>query len=87
MSEITSVKIKDVKAIDDYKLLITFDGDEKKIFDMKPRLGHPFYKELIDVSYFAKVRIDPYTKDTVIWPHEQDVSPHELYELSKQIEK
>ena len=82
MSEITSVKIMDVKAMDDYRLLITFDGNEQRIFDMKPRLGHPFYKELNEFSYFSQVKIDPFTGDTVTWPHEQDIAPHELYEAS-----
>ena len=32
------IRIKEVKPLDDYKLLITFENNEKKIKDMKPYL-------------------------------------------------
>ena len=31
--------IKDVKPIENYKLLLTFDDESVKLFDMKPFLG------------------------------------------------
>ena len=32
------LSIIDVKALEDYKLLLKFENDEEKIFDMKPYL-------------------------------------------------
>ena len=36
-------RIKDVKAQDDYKILLTFTNDEVKIFDVKPYLEKGFF--------------------------------------------
>ena len=42
--------VKTVQALDDYKLLITFHYDEKKIYDMKPLLEYNIFKPLKNIS-------------------------------------
>lgn len=66
---------------DNYRLMLEFDGSERRIFDVAPYIKGELYGELADVSYFKQVRIG--TGGTfVMWPHEQDISPEDLYELS-----
>ena len=49
-------KLLDVKVTDDYKLLLHFSSDEKKVYDFKSDLDHPFYKELRNPVLFKNVR-------------------------------
>ena len=82
MSELTSVPLLDVKPLADYRLDLLFATQERKVFDVSPYIKGSWYGELKDPDYFSQVRIHPEMKDTVMWPHEQDIAPHELYELS-----
>ena len=82
MSELTSVPLLDVKPLADYRLDLLFATQERKVFDVSPYIKGSWYGELKDPDYYSKVRIHPEMKDTVMWPHEQDIAPHELYELS-----
>ncbi len=63
----------------DYKLVITFDNGEKRIFDVTPFLDKGIFIELKDINYFRKVKI---AFGSVEWPHEQDFSKDTLYMLS-----
>ena len=72
----TAVK---VTPLDDFRLLITFDSEEKKIFDVKPYIKGSWYGELGNIGYFKSVFTDGFT---VVWPNGQDICPDELYELS-----
>ena len=73
----TAVK---VLALEDYKLLVTFENEETRVFDMKPMLDGmqgKWYGELLNKDYFCTVRIGG---GSVEWPNEQDVCPDCLYE-------
>lgn len=41
----------DVKALDDYKLLLKFENEEEKLFDVKPYLEIGKFKELKKKKY------------------------------------
>ena len=69
-------RIKDVKAQDDYKILLTFTNDELKIFDMKPYVNKGFFKQLQERSYFNTVK--PFM-DSIQWENGQDLCPDTLY--------
>ncbi len=43
--------------------------------------------KLTDDAYYRQVRIHPLLPDTVMWPEEQDIAPHELYALSTPLEQ
>ena len=45
------------KALDDYKLLIGFENNEQKIFDVKPYLEIGKFKELKDEKLFRTVKV------------------------------
>lgn len=63
----------------DYKLIITFDNGEKRIFDVTPFLDKGIFSELKDIDYFQKAKV---AFGSVEWPHEQDFSKDTLYILS-----
>jgi hypothetical protein len=72
--------IKDVKYIECYKLMITFDNDKKKIIDLDGHLENGIFKALKDLSYFKTVRVD-HELDTIVWDNGADISPDFLYNI------
>lgn len=74
-------KIIDVKPLEDYKLLLTFDNQEKKIKDMKPYLDKGVFKKLKDKEFFNSVRI---AFGTISWD-DIDMCADSLYETSNNI--
>jgi len=69
-------RVKNVKAIDEYKLLLTFTNGEKKVFDVKPYLDKGFFKQLKDKNYFKNVK--PFL-GSIQWQNGQDFCPDTLY--------
>ena len=69
--------VKDVKTIDDYKLILTFEDDSVRIFDMKTLLGKGVFKELKDEKLFKTVKV---SFDSIEWANGIDVDPETLYE-------
>jgi hypothetical protein len=65
--------------LDDWKLKLTFEGDEERLFDMKPyRFG--VFARLEDYEYFKRVRI---VDGSLWWSHNQALAYDMLYEKSK----
>lgn len=71
--------VKAVHPLPDYKLLLTFENDEQKIFDMTPYLEHGIFSELKDTTVFQSVHIN---FDTVEWNNGADLCPEVLYQNS-----
>jgi hypothetical protein len=73
-------KITAVKAFEDWKLHLTFENGEERLFDMKPyRYG--VFTRLDDPEYFARVRV---SRGCLEWPHlEQALHYDMLYHESK----
>jgi len=69
-------KAIEVKALNDYKIFVIFNNGEKKVFNLKNKLHHPFYADLIDEEIFKSVHTNGYT---VEWDGEIDICPDELY--------
>ena len=68
--------VNDVKALDDYKLLIICESQEKKIFDCSPLLQYEINRPLQNDAFFKTV----FVKDgTVAWNDEIDIDPEYLY--------
>ncbi|MFI3140829.1 MAG: DUF2442 domain-containing protein [Clostridia bacterium] len=65
-----------VKTLSDYRLLITFSNDEKRIFDVKPYLDFKPFVELKSEALFNTVRPAGLS---IEWINGQDVCPDELY--------
>jgi len=66
----------DVKPLEKYCLLITFDNNEKRIFNVTPYLNDSFFTPLRNPAIFQSVRINPLT---VEWAGGIDICPDELY--------
>lgn len=75
--------IKDVKPLDNYLLLLTFENGEKRQFDMKPYLDTGIFQELKDKRLFRTVRKN---FDTIEWDNEADFDPEILYQQSIKID-
>ena len=73
-------KAIDVKILEDYKLEILFNNNEKKIFDVKPYFKFKKFKELRDITKFNTVRISGLS---IEWDNGIDICPDELYNNSK----
>ena len=73
------LSVKEVKVLDEYKLLLTFENGEVKVFDMNSYLDKGIFKELRDLSLFKSAKVN---FDTVQWENEADIDPETLYEDS-----
>ena len=73
---------KSVKPIDDYKLEIIFDNNEKKLVDVKPYLSDPYFAPIKNQHIFETVKVNPFT---VEWQGDIDISPETLYSESNLI--
>jgi len=73
----------EVEPLDDYKLLITFDNRERRIFDVTPYLSDSFFAPLSNPAVFVTAKINPLT---VEWAGGIDICPDELYCNSTLIE-
>jgi len=71
-----------VEATDDYKLILSYDNSETRMFDTKPILDFGRFSELKDVHQFKKVRV---SFDSIEWDNELDLDPEYLYNKSVQI--
>jgi len=75
--------IKEVNPLANFKLLLTFDNGEKRMFDMRPYLELGIFKELKDIELFQTVKK---SFDTVEWANEADLDPEILYLESSRVE-
>ncbi|WP_053955352.1 DUF2442 domain-containing protein [Inediibacterium massiliense] len=71
-------KIKNVKPIDNYFLLITFTNEITKKYDMKNWLSRESFKPLQNPALFALVKVDIYGYG-ISWNDEIDLSEYELW--------
>lgn len=73
------LSVKHVEPLEAYKLEITFENDEHRMFDVSPYLHVGKYAELKEPSMFLSVRP---AFDTIQWANEIDFDPEFLYEKS-----
>jgi len=77
------IGVKAVKPQENYMLLLTFENDEQRLFDMKPYLDFgPVFEELKEPAMFNSARL---YFDTVAWANEADIDPEILYPSSVKI--
>lgn len=74
----------DVKPMNNYKLIITFSNNEKKIFDVTPYLKYKQFEELKKPSIFKTVRIAGLS---IQWSNGADICPDELYNNSMKVQE
>ena len=69
-------KAIDVKPRSEYRLLVTFSNNEKRLFDVKPYLRFKPFNELRNATLFNTVKPAGLS---IEWLHGQDICPDELY--------
>jgi hypothetical protein len=74
--------VKSVRALEDYKLEVSFDNGECRIFDLKPFLSRGVFARLRDRALFRAVRA---VAGSVEWPGGLDLSYETLYIESQPI--
>ena len=70
----------DVEPLNHYKLLLTFENGEKRIFDVSPYLDKGIFQELKNEEKFKTVRV---RFDSIEWCNQADLDPEFLFEKSK----
>ena len=76
--------IRSAEATDDHRLILRFENDEVRVFDVTPLLTRGRFRELVALDAFRKVRI---SYDTVEWENGLDLDPEYLYECSQSFDK
>lgn len=80
-----SIRVKDVKPLDDMYLLVHFENGVSKRYDTKQLIEQfPVYKKLKDVSLFKMVQVDC-GGSAVAWNEDIDISEVELWEGGEEI--
>ena len=74
---------KEVKPLSGFRLLITFENQEQRVFDVGPYLDRGIFRELRVESMFNSVRV---SFDTVEWANGADLCPEVLYKDSVPLE-
>jgi len=74
--------IKSVVPQNDYKLLLTFENSEKRVFDVSEYLNIGKFTELKDKSIFNSVRV---SFDSIEWSNHLDLDPEILYKKSVKV--
>ena len=74
--------VRDVRATDEYTLIVTFCDGEQKIYDARPLLNKPIYRELQNLSFFLQAKVEC---GTVVWNDEVDLAPEHLYECGTNV--
>jgi hypothetical protein len=69
----------EVKPLEGYRLLIKFNNNEVKVFDVKPYLKYKQYSELKKIEIFNTVKIAGLS---IEWSNGVDICPDELYNSS-----
>jgi len=72
-------KIRFVKALDDYILLVTFNNGITKQYDFKPKIIEHPYNTIAKHNLFKSVQID-IGGYGLSWNDDIDISEHDLWE-------
>ncbi len=71
-----------VEPLEDFRLLVTFQNGERRLFDAKPLLALPLYEPLRDSRFFAGAKADGMC---VYWDADVDLCPDMVYTQSRPV--
>ena len=69
-------RVLTVVPMDDFKLFLTFNNGEKRVFDAKPLFSLNAFRSLQSKSIFETVKV---AYGSVLWPNNIDYCPDTLY--------
>lgn len=72
-------KVIKVVPKDEFRLLVTFNTGETKLFDARPYLEKGVFTRLKQPELFRQAYV---AFDTVCWPGELDIAPETLYDVA-----
>ncbi len=75
----------DVISVEPHKdntLLLLFENNEERLFDMTPYLNKKPFTKLKDSPLFMKAKVE---HGTVVWPGNIDIAPDTLWDYSKRV--
>ncbi len=75
-------KIKTAAALNDHTLLIEFDNQQRKTYDVTPLLSRPMFQPLKNKLLFNSVFVEQ-GGYAVAWGSEIDISEYELWQHGK----
>ncbi|MCY4042623.1 MAG: DUF2442 domain-containing protein [Candidatus Dadabacteria bacterium] len=78
-------RIKSAKAADGYTLIVEFDNDRRKKYDIAPLLEREMFSPLRDLSLFKSVKVER-GGYAVVWGDKADISEHEIWEKGVELE-
>jgi len=73
------LSVLEVKPLEGFKLLLTFENKEKRVFDVSPYLEVGKFTELKEPSIFNTVKVK---FDSIEWSNHLDLDPELLYQKS-----
>ncbi|QQS55678.1 MAG: DUF2442 domain-containing protein [Candidatus Competibacteraceae bacterium] len=71
-------RIVSAKAVDENTLLVEFDNNEKRKYDVTPLLSKEMFAPLRDPALFKAVKVEK-GGYAVVWNSEIDISEYELW--------
>jgi len=74
------IEVKSVRAFDNLTLLVTFENNEQRIFDLEDVLDRPAFQELENLDKFKTASV---RNGVVTWLNGKiDLAPQTMYRLS-----
>ena len=74
--------LKSAYAKENFEIELLYENGEKRVYDFKNNLAHPFYRDLNDLDLFSRLQV---VQGELIWDSGQDFCPYTLYEKSIEI--
>jgi len=71
--------VKDVISAENYELILTFENNERREFDVKPLFDKGAFSQFKNKTLFETVKV---SFDTIEWGNGTDLDPELLYEKS-----
>ncbi len=78
-------KVQTAQALDDRTLLIEFDNQQKKKYDITPLLENDMFSPLKNPAFFKAVRVEQ-GGYAVVWNENIDISEFELWENGEELQ-
>jgi hypothetical protein len=78
-----SMGVKQARPLSNFRLLLTFENGEQRVFDVTPYLAEGVFRELRNEAQFNTVHV---SFDTVEWANGADLCPEILYHESVPVE-
>ncbi len=77
-------KVRSASAINNHTLLVEFDNNEKKKYDVSPLLSKNIFAPLRDPALFKSVKVEQ-GGYAVVWNREIDISEYELWSHGQKV--